>query len=155
MYHVATNLYMENRMVVRPTVCRAFGTPHEMLPLCRVAPWKMLVISNSYVTIGAMASLITSLTIVYSTVYLCADQRKQQSSASLAFVWGIHRWPVNFPHKWPVTRKMFPFDYVIMVWEYLQAGCCLSYTENLKMSQANVDHVELGYPWLIHWKVAL
>ena len=42
-----------------------------------------------------------------------ADQRKHQSSASLAFVWGIHRWPVNFPHKGPVTRKMFPFDDVI------------------------------------------
>ena len=62
----------------------------------------------------AMASQITSLTIVYSTVYSGADQRKHQSSASLAFVWGIHRRPVNSPHKWPVTRKMFPFDDVIM-----------------------------------------
>ena len=43
-----------------------------------------------------------------------AHQRKHQSSASLAFVWGIHRRPVNSPHKWPVTRKMFPFDDVIM-----------------------------------------
>ena len=41
-------------------------------------------------------------------------QRNHQSSASLAFVWGIHRGPVNSPHKWPVTRKMFPFDDVIM-----------------------------------------
>ena len=64
---------------------------------------------------GAMASQITSLTIVYSTVYSDADQRKEQSSASLAFVRGIHRGPVNSPHKWPVTRKMFPFDDVIMV----------------------------------------
>ena len=63
---------------------------------------------------GAIASQITSLTIVYSTVYSDADQRKHQSSASLAFVWGIHRGPVNSPHKWPVTRKMFPFDDVIM-----------------------------------------
>ena len=64
---------------------------------------------------GAIASQITSLTIVYSIVYSDADQRKHQSSASLAFVWGIHRGPVNFPHKWPVMRKMFPFDDVIMV----------------------------------------
>ena len=62
-----------------------------------------------------MASQITSLTIVYSTVYSDADQRKHQSSASLAFVRGIHRGPVNSPHKWPVTRKMFPFDDVIML----------------------------------------
>ena len=55
---------------------------------------------------------ITSLTFV--TVHPGADQRKHQSSASLAFVRGIHRWPVNFPHKWLVTRKMFPFDGVIM-----------------------------------------
>ena len=63
---------------------------------------------------GAIASQITSLTIVYSTVYSGADQSKHQSSASLAFVWRIHRGPVNSPHKWPVTRKMFPFDDVIM-----------------------------------------
>ena len=61
-----------------------------------------------------MASQITSLTIVYSTVHSGADQRKHQSSASLAFVWGIHRPPVNSPQKWPVTQKMFPFDDVIM-----------------------------------------
>ena len=73
------------------------------------------------VKMGAIASLITSLTTVYSTVYSDADQRKHQSSASLAFVWGIHRgpmnspafvWgihrePVNSPHKWPVTRDNF------------------------------------------------
>ena len=66
------------------------------------------------VIMGTMASQITSLTIVYSTVYSDTDQRKHQSSASLAFVWGVHRGPVNSPHKWPVTRKMFPFDDVIM-----------------------------------------
>ena len=73
-------------------------------------------IDNHYngVIMGAKASQITSLTIVYSIVYSDADQRKHQSSASLAFVRGIHRWPVNSPHKWPVTRKMFPFDDVIM-----------------------------------------
>ena len=42
--------------------------------------------------------------------------KKHQSSASLAFLWGIQRRPVNSPHKWPVTRKMFPFDDVIMWW---------------------------------------
>ena len=66
------------------------------------------------VVMGAMSSQITSLTIVYSIVHSGADQRKHQSSASLAFVRGIHRWPVNSPHKGPVTRKMFPFDDVIM-----------------------------------------
>ena len=61
-----------------------------------------------------MASEITSLTVVYSIVYSDVDQRKHKSSASLAFVRGIHRGPVNSPHKWPVTRKMSPFDDVIM-----------------------------------------
>ena len=63
---------------------------------------------------GTMASQLTSLTIVYSTVYSGADQRKHQSSVSLAFVRGIHRWPVSSPHKWPATRKSFPLDDVIM-----------------------------------------
>ena len=52
-------------------------------------------------TILTIASQITSLTIVYLTVYSDADQINHQSSVSLAFVWGIH-------------RKMFPFDDVIM-----------------------------------------
>ena len=52
---------------------------------------------------------------VYSTVYSDADQRKHQSSESLAFVRGIHWWSLNSRHKGPVTRKMFPFDDVIMI----------------------------------------
>ena len=84
------------------------------------------------VTMSGMVSLITSLTIVYSTVYSGADQRKHQSPASLAFpssngnsfrVAGPlcgeftgPRSPVNSPHKGPVTRKLFPFDDVIMSW---------------------------------------
>ena len=63
---------------------------------------------------GLIASQITSLTIVYSKVYSDVDQKKHQRPASLAFVPGIHRGPVNSPHKWSVTQKMFPFDDVIM-----------------------------------------
>ena len=77
------------------------------------------------VIMGGVASQITSLTIVYSTVYSDADQRRHQSSTSLAFVRGIHRGPVNSPHKWPVTWKLFPFDDVIM--------CC--------------DQILLAVPW--------
>ena len=72
------------------------------------------------VIMSAMASQITSFTIVYLTVYSEADERKRQSSASLAFVRGIHRWPVNSPHKWPATRKTFPFDDVIMQRGYIR-----------------------------------
>ena len=68
----------------------------------------------SDVKMGTIASQITSLTTVYTTVYAGADQRKHQSSASLAFVRGIRRGPGNSTHKWSVTRKMFPFDDVIM-----------------------------------------
>ena len=59
------------------------------------------------VTMSAIASQITSLTIVYSIVHSGADQRKHQSPASLVFVRGIHRLPVNSPQKEPVTRKFF------------------------------------------------
>ena len=69
---------------------------------------------------GTMASQITSPAIVYSTVYSHADQRKHQSSVSLAFVRGIHLGPVNSPHKWPVMRKMFPFHDLIM-----NTGCLI------------------------------
>ena len=71
------------------------------------------------VIMSATASEITSLMIAYSTFYSGADERKHQSSASLAFVRGIHRWPVNSTHKGPVTWKIFPFDDVIMYMENL------------------------------------
>ena len=72
-------------------------------------------VHDNDVIMSAIASQITGLTIAYSTVYSGAYQRIHQSSASLAFVRWIHRWPVNSPHKGPITRKMFPFDDVIMV----------------------------------------
>ena len=82
------------------------------------------------VIMNTMASQITSITVVYSIVYSDADQRKHQSSASLAFVWGIHRDRWIPPHKRPVTRKKFPFDDVIMLafegkWRQISfgAGC--------------------------------
>ena len=75
----------------------------------------------SDVIMSTMASQIASLMIVDSTVYSGADQRKHQSSASVAFVRGIHRWPVNSPHKWPVTRKMFPLDDIIMLFSLVPA----------------------------------
>ena len=68
-----------------------------------------LSIHHYDVIIDAMRSQIISLAIVYSVVYSDADQRKHQSSASLAFVRGIHRGPVNSPHTGPVTRKCFHF----------------------------------------------
>ena len=61
----------------------------------------------------AIASQITNVSSVYSTDCSHAYQWKYQSSASLAFVRGIHRWPMNSHYKGPVTRKMFPFDDVI------------------------------------------
>ena len=82
--------------------------PRRYFPLPRIGDalqWRHM---------GAIASQITSLTIVYSIVYSDADQRQHQSSASLAFVRGIHWGPVNSPHNCPVTRKIFPFDDVIM-----------------------------------------
>ena len=64
---------------------------------------------------SVMVTKTTRVLIVYSTVCSVIDQRRQQSFASLAFVGGIHRWLVNFPHKGPVTQKLLPFDVVIMM----------------------------------------
>ena len=72
----------------------------------------------------AMVSHITRFSIVYSAVCLGADQRKHQSSVLLAFVRWIHQWPVNSPHKGPVTRKMFPFDDVIMCILFCNISIC-------------------------------
>ena len=88
---------------------------HEWWPGPIKQFWNIWAKHYGDVIMDTMASQITCLTIVYSTVYSGADQRKYQSSVSLAFVRGIHRGPVNSPHKWPVTREMFPFDDVIMI----------------------------------------
>ena len=92
------------------------------------------------VIMTTMASQITSLTIVYSTVYSGTDQRKHQSSASLAFVRGIHRGQ----HKWPVTRKMFPFDDVIMILKLLEQIQATSHTE------ITCSHIMSTKDWLQH-----
>ena len=84
--------------------------------------WFELASHYNDVIIRAMASQITSASIVYSTVCSGANQRKHQSPASLAFVREIQRWPVNSPHKGSVTRKVFPFHGVIMDWRPLIAS---------------------------------
>ena len=73
----------------------------------------------SDVIMGVMSQIL-SPTIAYSTVYSGADQRKHQSSASLVIMRRIHRWPVDSPHKGPVTRKMFLFDDIIMCWRHVR-----------------------------------
>ena len=61
-----------------------------------------------------MASQITSLTIVYSTVYSDADQRKHQSSASLAFVREILPVTGEFPAQMASNAEMFPISIIAM-----------------------------------------
>ena len=116
------NIYSQVFYKTYTGVPTAVNITHEVLQFfvkINSLPWNVPAAFRRYhysdVTMGAIASEITSLTIVYSTVYSDADQRKHQSSASLVFVRGIDRGPVNSPHKWPVTRKMFPFDDVIMI----------------------------------------
>ena len=89
------------------------------------------------VIMSAMASQITSLKIAYSTVCSGADQRKHQSSPSLASVRGIHRSPVNFPHKRPVTRRMFPFDDVIMWTRHVAHGVTINESQWMPRRSCN------------------
>ena len=101
------NCHSESFMVIcRPHHHQGVGEYHSINRLVHAIIQVFHISSLHYndAIMGTMASQITSLTIVYSTVYSDADQRKHQSSASLAFVRGIHRGPVNSPHKWPVTR---------------------------------------------------
>ena len=66
------------------------------------------------VIMSVLVSQITSVSAVYSTFFQASIKKKKKSSASLAFVRGIHRWPVNSPHKGPVTWKMFHKHWLIM-----------------------------------------
>ena len=125
-------------------------------PTKRLSLFALQVIHYDDVIMTMLASQITSLTVVYSIVHSGVNQRKHQSSASLAFVREIHRGPVNFPHKWPVTRKMFPFDDVIMCvllsvkdifWLPL---CCPIYWFNIfKVTSLNIKRNE--YPTIMQF----
>ena len=139
---------------------RLYRCPAGLNPLRKTDALTTLHYNN--VIMGAMAFRITSLTIVYSTVYSDADQRKHQSSASLAFVRGIHRGPVNSLHKWSVTRKMFPFDDVIMnniqMQRFQVLHCLVAHL--LKMHGAlaadqlfsvHLDHGHWQPGWRSHW----
>ena len=113
---------------------------HDSLPCKTVTT----MLHYSDVIKSTMASEITSLTIVYSTVYSGPNQRKHQSFASLAFVQGIHQSPVNSLHKGPVTQKMFPFEDVIMhihtiisIITFLDP--CIPHTEIIKSSQSAIS----------------
>ena len=100
-----------------------------------------------------MAAQITTLTVVYSIVYSDANQRKHQSSASLAFVRGIHRWTVNSPHKLTVTRKMFPFDDVIMT--YTMAISCFGIMTQMSVSTDYVHTIKYFWCGLLTQKCAM
>ena len=87
---------------------------HSYIPCFCLIIWLVSILAQLYhnyseVTMSAMASQFTGISMVYATVCSCADQRKHQSSASLAFMRGIHRSPVISPHKGPVTRKTFTY----------------------------------------------
>ena len=102
------------------------------------------------VMMSATTSQVTSVTIVYSRVYSSADQRKHQSSASLAFVKRIHRWPMNSPHKGPVTRKMFPFGDVIMHSPHFLAVCRALYYE---LTNFVFDECKNICTWFYHHQI--
>ena len=68
----------------------------------------------SDVIMSMMASHTTGILVVYWNVCSGADKKNTKAPRHLAFVRGIHRWTVSTPHQGPVTRKMFPFDNVIM-----------------------------------------
>ena len=92
-------------------VCSHWGpmTVSGVIAIICLSYRSLLIPHYSDVIMSVMASQITCVSIVCSTACSGADQRKHQSSASLAFVGGFHRWPTDSPHKGPATRKMFPY----------------------------------------------
>ena len=120
---------------------------------------KLVILRHYNDVMSVMASKITGVSIVYSTVCSGADQRKYHSSASLAFVRGIHRWPVTSPHKWPVTWKIFPCDavnmnVVIHILSMILTGCNAThrYAKRGIQSDAWSNDVAPTHDDVIKWK---
>ena len=115
-YTVANHRQLAVCLFWLPTIARFTSRRASFEESVSISWWHHKeVVHHTGVIMSAMAPQITSVSIVRSTVYSGDNQRKHQSSASLAFVRGNHRGPVNFPYKGPVTLQMFPFDDNIMV----------------------------------------
>ena len=84
----------------------------------------------------SIASQITSLTIVYSCVYSGVDKRKHQSSASLAFVCGIHRWPVNSPPQSPSNAENVSISWC----HHVSSKCCSVSSQHQQHQQYRYDN---------------
>ena len=98
----------------------------------------VLFMYHSDVIMGAMASQITSVSSVHSTVLSGVDQRKHRNSTPLARVRGIHRSPVNSHHKGKVTRTMFSFDDVMMDnFEIVTRQKMLPFTSRMRRDDIN------------------
>ena len=129
------------------------SAPYDMLSASELPGWiaqfSSAILHYDDVIMTSMAPQITRLTIVYSTVYSGAYKRKHQSSASLAFVRGIHRGPVICPHIWPVTRKRFPFDDVIMYKNVIRSAEMTA--SPLIATQSWQYYVYIGNHLCSHW----
>ena len=90
---VVWRVFTSGNLITRPLILHQPRVSHHS--------WWIFKNHYSDVIMGTIASQIASVSIDYLSVSTGTDQRKHQSSASLAFVRGIHR------HKWSVTRKCF------------------------------------------------
>ena len=115
---------------------------HTYYALSKLLRW---IIHFSDVII--MASQTTGVSVVFSTVCSGTDQRKHQSSASLAFMRGIHRWPVDSPHKGPVTRKCFHL--MTSSWNAEAVMIILPIINVLWIyGQVTATHLMIGFPYI-------
>ena len=129
----------------------------DALVPCMSRPSTAMVLTMHYtdIIISAMASQITGVLIVCSSVSSGGDQRIHQRSASLAFLRGIHRWLVDSLHKGPVTWKMFPFHDVIMEWQiyYQEEGFQSFGASQCRQLIENINIFNVSSKWLIALKV--
>ena len=115
-------------------------------------PWNHIDTHYNDVIMSAMASQIISVSVVYLIVWSGADQRNHQSSLSLVFVRGIHRWPVNSPHKGPVTRKMLPLDDVT-IGHHVESSILIEYHFYAKNSFMLIEKMLQSF--YIGWNASL
>ena len=86
------------KMLARVARCQNISITIALLRRAIMGPWRL----------ESPASWLLTQPFILAQI-----KEQQRSSASLAFVWIIHRPLVNSPHKGPVTRKMIPFDNVM------------------------------------------
>ena len=155
------NIYATSIATTKVSSYDTFTTTDWHFPGDHYKEWRLIgftywirlaIFHYSDVIMSTMASQITGVSIVYSPFSSGGDKKNIKAPGHWPLLGGNHRWPVNSPHKWPVTRKMFPSDDVIMLWSQFSSACDSHLNGDLRVDHWHRRSYARGWNCIAKWK---